>query len=59
MQLLYDQLNFALHIIRYEKKISQLTPLGEIITATPSSVIDSNSHDNLLFQLKIKVASFL
>ena len=42
-----------------KKNISQLTPLGEIITATPSSVIDPNSHDNLLFQLKTKVASFL
>ena len=37
----------------------QLTPLGEIMTATPGSASDPNSHDSILFQLKIKIASFL
>ena len=38
-------------------KEHQLTPLGEIITSTKSN--DSSSQDNLLFQMKIKIASFL
>ena len=37
----------------------QLTPLGNIMTATPGRVSDPNSHDSILFQLKIKIASFL
>ena len=35
----------------------QPTPLGEIITASSSS--DPSSEDSVLFQLKMKVASFL
>ena len=38
-------------------KEHQLTPLGEIITSTKSN--DPSSQDNLLFQMKIKIASFL
>ena len=34
-----------------------LTPLGRIITATKGN--DPNAQDNLLFQMKIKIASFL
>ena len=37
----------------------QLTPLAEIITATRGSANDPSSQDNLLFQMKIKIASFL
>ena len=37
----------------------QLTPLGEIMTGTTGSGSDPNSHDSILFQLKIKIASFL
>ena len=40
-------------------KKHKLKPLGEIITATPGNASDPNSQDNLLFQIKIKVASFL
>ena len=40
-------------------KEHKLKPLGEIMTATPGSVSDPNSHDSILFQLKIKIASFL
>ena len=35
----------------------QPTPLGEIITAT--KCMNSNSEDSILFQLKIKIASYL
>ena len=41
----------------YKKR--QLTPLGEIITATPGSASDPNNHNYVLFQLKTKIASFL
>ena len=35
----------------------QLTPLGQIVTVNKGD--NPNSQDNLLFQIKIKVASFL
>ena len=40
-------------------KEHKLKPLGEIITATPGIVNDPSSQDYVLFQLKIKIASFL
>lgn len=38
---------------------NQLVPLGEIIKAAPGTISDPNSHDSILCQLKIKIASFL
>ena len=40
-------------------KEHQLSSLGEIITATPGCASDPSSQDNVLFQIKIKIASFL
>ena len=39
------------------KLVNALRPLGHIITATSDSTPDS--HDDMLFQLKMKVAEFL
>jgi len=37
----------------------KLTPLGNIITATRGSASDPSSEDDVLFQMKFKIASFL
>ena len=47
------------HADHETNKEHQLSPLGEIITATPGSASDPSGQDNVLFQIKIKIASFL
>ena len=47
------------HADHETNKKHKLTRLGEIITATPGSVSDPSSQDSILFQLKMKIASFL
>ena len=47
------------HADHETNKEHKLKPLGEIITATPGSASDPSSQDNVLFQIKMKVASFL
>ena len=47
------------HADHETNKEHQLSSLGEIITATPGSASDPSSQDNVLFQIKMKIASFL